>query len=113
MLPVYEMGRRRGITTAEAIDILLRSTIPSSKVSQDVPTSIAKNLLFVVDLEAPHVKTVNNLLADDMSAWHGMGTKTFFFQASHQKKTVDQSLTARRCLEPLVYIQVIAVVLLQ
>ena len=29
MLPVYEMGRRRGITTAEAIDILL-----SSKVSQ-------------------------------------------------------------------------------
>lgn len=86
MLPVYEMGRRRGITTAEAIDILLRSNIPSSKVSQDVPTSIAKNLLFVVDLEAPHVKTVKKLLADDMSAWHGMGRKTFFFSSKPPKK---------------------------
>ena len=85
MLPVYEMGRRRGITTAEAIDILLRSNIPSSKVSQDVPTSIAKNLLFVVDLEAPHVKTVKNLLVDDMSTWHGMGTKTFFFKQATKK----------------------------
>lgn len=90
MLPVYEMGRRSGITTEEAVDILLSSDIPSSKVSRDVPTSISKNLLFVVHLEAPHVKTVKNLLADDMGAWHGTGTKTFFFKQASKKKPLTK-----------------------
>ena len=84
------MGRRSGITTEEAVDILLSSDIPSSKVSRDVPTSISKNLLFVVHLEAPHVKTVKNLLADDMGAWHGTGTKTFFFKQASKKKPLTK-----------------------
>ena len=84
------MGQRRGITTDEAVDILLSSNIPSSKVSRDLPTSIAKNLLFVVDLEAPHVKTVKTLLADKMGAWHGTGTKIFFFKQASKKRPVTK-----------------------
>lgn len=90
MLPAYAMGRRSGITTEEAVDILLSPNIPISKVSRDVPTSISKNLLFVVDLEAPHVKTVKNLLADDMGAWHGTGTKTFFYKQASKKRPLTK-----------------------
>lgn len=82
MLPAYAMGRQSGITTEEAVDILLSPNIPISKVSRDVPTSISKNLLFVVDLEAPHVKTVG--------AWHGTGTKTFSYKQASKKRPLTK-----------------------
>ena len=74
MLPVYSMGRRSGITTEEAVGILLDTDIDTCRVAKTVPSSISRNVLFVVDVEAPHVRNVKCLLADDMGAWHGTGT---------------------------------------
>ena len=74
MLPVYSMGRRSGITAEEAVGILLDTDIDTCRVAKTVPSSISRNVLFVVDVEAPHVRNVKCLLADDMGAWHGTGT---------------------------------------
>jgi len=90
MLPVYSMGRRNGITTEEAVGILLNPDIDLSKVARATPTSISKNLLFVVDVEAPYVKNVKSLLADDMGAWHGTGTKTFYFKEATKTRPITK-----------------------
>ena len=44
MLPVFSAGRRSGVTTEEAVDILLNSHIDVSKVARAVPTSVSKNV---------------------------------------------------------------------
>ena len=90
MLPVYSMGRRSGITTEEAVGILLDADIDASRVATAVPTSISRNLLFVVDVEAPHVRNVKCLLADDMGAWHGTGTKTYYFREATKTRAVTK-----------------------
>ena len=82
MLPVFSAGRRSGLTTEEAVDILLNPHIDFSKVARAVPTSVSKNVVFIVDIEAPHVKTVKSLLADDLGVWKGTGTKTSYFRES-------------------------------
>lgn len=66
MLPVFSAGRQSGITTEQTVDILLNSHIDFSKVGRAVPASVSKNIVFVVDIVAPHVKTVKSLLADDL-----------------------------------------------
>ena len=43
-----------------------------------VSSSISRNVLFVVDVEAPHVRNVKCLLVDDMGTLHGTGTKTYY-----------------------------------
>lgn len=63
--------------------------------------SISNNLLFVVNVEVPHVKTVKNLPADDMGAWHGTGTKTFFFKQASKKTPLTK--VTEEMFEPLVY----------
>ena len=47
-----------------------------NKMVKAVPTSMSKNLLFVVDLTAPHVKGVKALFSDDLEAWDPTGTRT-------------------------------------
>lgn len=86
MLPVFSAGRRSGITTEEAVKILLNSDIDLSKVARAVPTSVSKNVLFIVDVEAPHVKSVKSLLADDLGVWKGNGTKTSHYRAPTKSK---------------------------
>lgn len=91
MLPIYSMGRRSGITTEEAVGILLDEDIDTLlRVAKAVPSSISRNLLFVVDVEAPHVKNVKCLLADDMGAWHGTGTKTYYFKEATKTRAVTK-----------------------
>ena len=57
-LPVYSVGRRNGITTEEAVAILLDQKIDRARVAKAVPTSVSKNTVFIVDIESPHVKSV-------------------------------------------------------
>ena len=64
----------------EAVDILLTHSINDHRVARAVPTSVNKNTIFVVHLEASLVKHVKNLLADDLGVWIGTGTKTSFFK---------------------------------
>lgn len=90
MLPVFSSGRRSGITTEEAVDILLNSQIDLSKVARAVPTSVSKNVVFIVDVEAPHVKSVKSLLADDLGVWKGTGTKTFYFKESTKTNSLNK-----------------------
>ena len=67
MLPIFSAGRQSGITTEEAVDIIpLNSDIDLAKVARAVPTSVSKNVVFIVDVEAPHVWSVKSLLADDL-----------------------------------------------
>ena len=94
MLPIFSMGRRSGITTEDAVKILLDPDIDLAKVARTVPTSISKIVLFVADVEAAHVKSVNNLLADDMGAWCGNGTETFYFKEATKTKPLTKTTEA-------------------
>ena len=89
MLPVYSMDRRSGITTEEAVGILLDKDIDTWRVAKAVPSSISRNVLFV-DVEAPHVRNVKCLLADDMGAWHGTGTNTYYFREATKTRAVTK-----------------------
>ena len=41
---------------------------------------MSKNVVFIVDIEEPHVRSVKSLLADNLGVWKGTGTKTFYFR---------------------------------
>jgi len=56
LLPVYILGRRKGIPTKTAAAHLLNSDLDDSRVARAVPTSVSKNMIFIVDITAPHVK---------------------------------------------------------
>ena len=90
MLPVYSMGRRSGITAEEAVGILLDTDIDTCRVAKAVPSSISRNVSFVVNVEAPHVRNVKCLLADDMGAWHGTGTKTYYFREATKTRAITK-----------------------
>ena len=54
-------------------------------VARAVPASVSVNAVFVVDISAPHVKHIKNLLADDLGAWNPTGTKQQFYRAPSKK----------------------------
>ena len=79
MLPIYSMGHKTGIATVEAVAILLDQKIDRTRVAR-VPISLSRNALSIVDVDSPHVKSVNTLLADDFGSWTATGTKTSYFR---------------------------------
>jgi len=88
MLPVYALGKRKGITTDAAVKLLLNTSINKDRVAKAVPTSVSKNALFVVDLKAPHVQNLKALLADDLGVWKGTGTKTFYYKTGSRQSPI-------------------------
>lgn len=90
MLPVFSAGRWNGITIEEALDILLNSHIDLSKVAWTVLTSVSKNVVFAVDIEARHVKTVKSLLPDDLGVWKGTGAKMSYFWESKKSNPLTK-----------------------
>lgn len=90
MLPVFSAGRWNGITIEEALDILLNSHIDLSKVAWAVLTSVSKNVVFAVDIEARHVKTVKSLLPDDLGVWKGTGAKMSYFWESKKSNPLTK-----------------------
>ena len=86
MLPIYTAGKRKGITTERAVRILLNKEINRNKVAKAVPASVSKNLLFIVDLTAPHVKSVKALLSDDLGAGDPTGTRTYYYRYKESRQ---------------------------
>ena len=75
-LPVYRWGLKHGMATKEAVKVLLAAA-PGPKIASTVPTSISKNVLFVVDTSK--LAALTDLNCDDMGAWSCTGKKTSWF----------------------------------
>ena len=75
-LPVYRWGLKHGMATKEAVKVLLAAA-PGPKIASTVPTSISKNVLFVVDTSK--LAALTDLKCDDMGAWSCTGKKTSWF----------------------------------
>jgi len=83
-LPIYEMipsSRRRLYSAKDIVFILLSPHMKeSNQVCKKVPTSISKNVSFVVDLSKLADRT--DFLADDMGVWINNGVDTAYFEVS-------------------------------
>ncbi|KAJ7394545.1 hypothetical protein OS493_000360 [Desmophyllum pertusum] len=81
----FAQGRRNGITTEEAVAILLDQKIDRARVAKAVPTSVSKNTVFIVDIESPHVKSVKINLTN-IKRNNQEGTDDEFVELLHMLK---------------------------
>lgn len=82
--PVYEFipsNRRRLYSAVDVINLLLNPEMQHSKVvCSNVPTSIHRNVAFVVDTSK--LENSSDILADDMGVWINNGVDTTYFTVS-------------------------------
>ncbi len=79
LLLIYEKGLEKGLETKKVVEILFQPD--EEAVARAVPTSVAMNAVFVIDISSPHVMHYKNILADDLGAWMANGTKTQYYRA--------------------------------
>lgn len=88
--PVYEFlpsNRRRLYSAVDIIHILLNPEMQHSKVvCSNVPTSIHRNVTFVVDTSK--LENRSDILADDMGVWINNGVDTTYFTLSMGDKKI-------------------------
>lgn len=89
LVPIYQPGLRKGLPTKKAVEILFHPR--RDVVARAVPTAISMNSVFVVDISAPHVKHIKNILADDLGAWNPTGTKQLFYRAPSKRNPVRKA----------------------
>ena len=89
LVPIYQQGLRKGMATKKVVDILFHPR--SELVARAVPCVVSMNSAFVVDISAPYVKHLKNVLADDLGAWNPTGTKQQFYRAPTKRNPVRKA----------------------
>lgn len=70
-LPIYSSSNKF-LTTQKAINVLLDSDLKQDAICSQVPFSVSKNSIFVVDLNK--LSCIKDLLCDDMGVWMWSGS---------------------------------------
>lgn len=77
-LPVYKWGLKKGIPTEKAAAILVNGCSDTRFVASAVPSTVDKNVVFLVDSTAL-VKT-DDIKCDDLGSWLVTGSKKSIFE---------------------------------
>ena len=76
-LPVYKWGITKGISTDEAVKLLLQQCTDRSYIATHIPTNISKNTVFVVDTSK--LLDVEDVKCDDLGTWQFTGSPKFYY----------------------------------
>ena len=101
LLPIHKTGLKRGLATKKAVETLLHPR--AGVIAKAVPCSVSTNAAFVVDLSAPLVKRMKNLMADDLGAWTPTVTKQHFYRALSKRNPALKVPQEEYDADPRVY----------
>lgn len=89
-LPVYYIGKKRGVDVVKVANVLLSAKLPlSRKVANRKPVAVSKNVAFVFDIR--HFKDIKDILSDSLGVWICTGTKTFYCSLAADQERVTMT----------------------
>ena len=82
---VHKWDMKKGMSTDEAVKVVLQSSIHRTLKATHIPRNVSKNTVFVVDTSK--LSDVADVKCDDLGAWHCMGSAKFYYSNDQKGKS--------------------------